>query len=314
MGHAVVGAVVAELSGQNVAAGAVGAAGGELAARSIMAYLYPGKETKDLTEEEKQSVSALATVASGLASGLVTGDTTGAASGAQAGRNAVENNFFAPPMPVVVGGEAAAMAGAVGQGVRQGGGNADDEDMGGSCEGTREQCAVRDGTRGPGHVLNGDGSSTDAQPNVSKNLSDQEKAELGGSGSGTPGGWGPQDEENARNQTDNQIGKWSIDELSDGAKHIDPASKKGDLTLAGRALQKHGSREGSSFPSAKGNPSAINEQGQKIVDSILNDPNKSVVRSNTGRYGQVTDVISSSGRGLRYDAQGKLIGFLEPPK
>ncbi|WP_315710639.1 VENN motif pre-toxin domain-containing protein [Brenneria uluponensis] len=152
MGHAVVGAVVAELSGQNVAGGAVGAAGGELAARSIMAYLYPGKETKDLTEAEKQSVSALATVASGLASGLVTGDTTGAASGAQAGRNAVENNFFAPPMPVVVGGEAAAMAGAVGQGVRQGGGNADDEDMGGSCEGTREQCAVRDGTRGPGHT------------------------------------------------------------------------------------------------------------------------------------------------------------------
>nr|WP_021016150.1 hemagglutinin repeat-containing protein [Serratia sp. ATCC 39006] len=54
MGHAVVGAVVAELSGQNVAGGAVGAAGGELAARSIMAYLYPGKETKDLTEAEKQ--------------------------------------------------------------------------------------------------------------------------------------------------------------------------------------------------------------------------------------------------------------------
>ncbi|WP_315710642.1 VENN motif pre-toxin domain-containing protein [Brenneria uluponensis] len=94
MGHAVVGAVVAELSGQNVAGGAVGAAGGELAARSIMAYLYPGKETKDLTEAEKQSVSALATVASGLASGLVTGDTTGAASGAQAGRNATENNFL----------------------------------------------------------------------------------------------------------------------------------------------------------------------------------------------------------------------------
>lgn len=75
------------------------------------------------------------------------------------------------------------------------------------------------------------------------------------------------------------------------------------------ALQKHGSREGRAFPSAKGNPSAINEQGQKIVDSILNDPNKSVIQGNTGRYGQVTDVISSSGRGLRYDAQGKLIGF-----
>lgn len=117
-----------------------------------------------------------------------------------------------------------------------------------------------------------------------------------------------------KKNTREQIGKWSIDELSDGAKHTDPASKKGDLTLVGRALQKHGSREGSVFPSAKGNPSAINEQGQTIVDSILNDPNKSVIQSNTSRYGQVTDVISPSGCGLRYDAQSKLIGFLEPPK
>ncbi|QTF10776.1 VENN motif pre-toxin domain-containing protein [Brenneria izadpanahii] len=55
---------------------------------------YPGKKTEDLTEEEKQSVSALATLAAGLASGLATGDTASAASGAQAGRNAVENNYL----------------------------------------------------------------------------------------------------------------------------------------------------------------------------------------------------------------------------
>lgn len=106
-----------------------------------------------------------------------------------------------------------------------------------------------------------------------------------------------------------EIGKWSLDELLDGAKHIDPASKKGDLTLAGRALQKHGSREGSAFPPAQGNPLTINAQGQNIVEGILNDPDKIVIQSNTGRYGQVTDIISSSGRGLRYDANGKLIGF-----
>jgi len=158
----------------------------------------------------------------------------------------------------------------------------------------------------------GEGST----PNIGKDLSEADKAEIGGTDSGTPGGWRPEDEEKTRNSeagqkltAGEQIGKWSVDELSDGAKHIDPASKKGDLTLAGRALQKHGSREESAFPSAKGNPSSINEQGQKIVDSI-----KSVIQSNTGRYGQVTDVISSSGRGLCYDAQGKLIGFFEPPK
>ncbi|CNB12206.1 hypothetical protein [Yersinia similis] len=111
-----------------------------------------------------------------------------------------------------------------------------------------------------------------------------------------------------------KIGKWSLEELSDGAKYIDPASKKGDLTLAGRALQKHGSREGSAFPPVQGNPLTINVQGQNVVEGILNDPGKSVIQSNTGRYGQVTDIISSSGRGLRYDANGKLIGFLEPPR
>ncbi|QQG26705.1 VENN motif pre-toxin domain-containing protein [Pectobacterium carotovorum] len=88
MAHAVVGAVVAQLSGQDAAAGAMGASSGELIARAIMAKVYPGKTTNDLTEEEKQSVSALSTLASGLASN----STASAASGAQSGRNAVENN------------------------------------------------------------------------------------------------------------------------------------------------------------------------------------------------------------------------------
>ncbi|WP_411908865.1 VENN motif pre-toxin domain-containing protein [Pectobacterium versatile] len=35
-----------------------------------MADQYPGKTANDLTEEEKQSVSALSTLASGLVSGL----------------------------------------------------------------------------------------------------------------------------------------------------------------------------------------------------------------------------------------------------
>ncbi|MFJ5473325.1 hemagglutinin repeat-containing protein [Pectobacterium carotovorum] len=94
MAHAVVGAVVAQLSGQDAAAGAIGASSGELIARAIMADQYPGKTANDLTEEEKQSVSALSTLASGLVSGLAGNSTASAASGAQSGRNAVENNFF----------------------------------------------------------------------------------------------------------------------------------------------------------------------------------------------------------------------------
>ncbi|MFJ5501009.1 hemagglutinin repeat-containing protein, partial [Pectobacterium sp. CHL-2024] len=94
MAHAVVGAVVAQLSGQDAAAGAIGASSGELAARAIMAAQYPGKTANDLTEEEKQSVSALSTLASGLVSGLASNSTASAASGAQSGRNAVENNYL----------------------------------------------------------------------------------------------------------------------------------------------------------------------------------------------------------------------------
>nr|WP_282578155.1 hemagglutinin repeat-containing protein [Pectobacterium versatile] len=94
MAHAVVGAVVAQLSGQDAAAGAIGASSGELIARAIMADQYPGKTANDLTEEEKQSVSALSTLASGLVSGLASNSTASAASGAQSGRNAVENNYL----------------------------------------------------------------------------------------------------------------------------------------------------------------------------------------------------------------------------
>ncbi|MBN3066330.1 VENN motif pre-toxin domain-containing protein [Pectobacterium aquaticum] len=94
MAHAVVGAVVAQLSGQDAAAGAMGASSGELIARAIMADQYPGKTANDLTEAEKQSVSALSTLAAGLVSGLAGNSTATAASGAQSGRNAVENNFL----------------------------------------------------------------------------------------------------------------------------------------------------------------------------------------------------------------------------
>ncbi|WP_318248720.1 hemagglutinin repeat-containing protein [Pectobacterium aroidearum] len=94
MAHAVVGAVVAQLSGQDAAAGAIGASSGELAARTIMALQYPGKTANDLTEAEKQSVSALSTLAAGMVSGLAGNSTASAASGAQSGRNAVENNYL----------------------------------------------------------------------------------------------------------------------------------------------------------------------------------------------------------------------------
>uniref|UniRef100_UPI00356B766C VENN motif pre-toxin domain-containing protein n=1 Tax=Serratia marcescens TaxID=615 RepID=UPI00356B766C len=92
MAHAVLGAVTAELNNQSVAAGGLGAGGGELAARYIAGQLFPGKTSEQLSESEKQQVSALSQLAAGLAGGLATGDTAGAVTGGQAGKNAVENN------------------------------------------------------------------------------------------------------------------------------------------------------------------------------------------------------------------------------
>ncbi|WP_155865155.1 hemagglutinin repeat-containing protein [Achromobacter xylosoxidans] len=106
----------------------------------------------------------------------------------------------------------------------------------------------------------------------------------------------------------------NIHELSNAGKLLDPADKSGQLSLAGRALQKHGSREGSAFPSVKGSPSEINAQGQRIADEILRNPASTVSYKDTGRFGTVMDVIAPDGRGLRYDSNGKFIGFLEPPK
>ena len=109
MAHAVLGAVVAELNNQSVAAGGLGAGGGELSAHVILNTLFPGKKVSDLSEKEKQQVSALSQLAAGLAGGLTTGDMAGAVTAAQAGKNAVENNAVAfvmtpagpVPMPII---------------------------------------------------------------------------------------------------------------------------------------------------------------------------------------------------------------------
>ncbi|AGP46195.1 hemagglutinin repeat-containing protein [Serratia plymuthica] len=92
MAHAVLGAITAELNHQSGVAGAVGAGGGELAARVIAGELFPGRKVAELSESEKQQVSVLSQLAAGLAGGVATGNTAGAVTGSQAGKNAVENN------------------------------------------------------------------------------------------------------------------------------------------------------------------------------------------------------------------------------
>ncbi|WP_284677030.1 hemagglutinin repeat-containing protein [Leclercia adecarboxylata] len=93
--HAILGGAVAALQGNSAAAGAAGGAAGELAAKAIAGVLYPEvKDPSKLSEEQKQTVSALATISAGMAGGLAGDSTAGAAAGAGAGKNAVENNLL----------------------------------------------------------------------------------------------------------------------------------------------------------------------------------------------------------------------------
>ncbi len=92
MAHAVAGAVLAQLAGNSATAGAAGAAGGELMARAILSSMYPGKQASELTQDQKQIVSALGQLAAQLSAGLASGSVEGGIQGAVAGKNAVENN------------------------------------------------------------------------------------------------------------------------------------------------------------------------------------------------------------------------------
>ncbi|HEN3627327.1 TPA: VENN motif pre-toxin domain-containing protein, partial [Yersinia enterocolitica] len=82
MAHAVLGAVVRHFNG-NATVGAVSAFTAEAAAPAIIKAM--GWDKDSLTEKQKQTVSALATLAAGLAGGLVGDSTADTVAGAQAG-------------------------------------------------------------------------------------------------------------------------------------------------------------------------------------------------------------------------------------
>ena len=93
MAHALLGAVEAYATDNNATAGAAGAVGGEVAAKIITGQLYQ-KTPDQLTEAQKQTVSALSQLASGLAGGLISDSTAGAINAAEIGKRAVEDNLL----------------------------------------------------------------------------------------------------------------------------------------------------------------------------------------------------------------------------
>ncbi|EOT6825880.1 VENN motif pre-toxin domain-containing protein, partial [Escherichia coli] len=103
--HAILGGVTAALQGNSAAAGAIGAGTGEVIASAIAKSLYPGVDPSKLTEDQKQTVSTLATLSAGMAGGIASGDVAGAAAGAGAGKNVVENNSLSEAADYLVTGK-----------------------------------------------------------------------------------------------------------------------------------------------------------------------------------------------------------------
>jgi hypothetical protein len=96
--------------------------------------------------------------------------------------------------------------------------------------------------------------------------------------------------------------------LVENGKVLDRAG----FTKAGRGLMKHGYREDSVFPKPVGNPQQVNARGQEVLESIIKHPERRITHKHTKNLGEVVDIHAPGIGGVRYNASGELIGFLEP--
>jgi len=96
----------------------------------------------------------------------------------------------------------------------------------------------------------------------------------------------------------------SLDELSQAGAQLD----RNGLTQAGRALQKHANRPGNtSYPKVSGGQ--LNGTGQNVLDDILTNPLTAQRGYVHPSFGPVREFLLP-GMGARFDASGRLIGFL----
>ncbi|WP_322957988.1 VENN motif pre-toxin domain-containing protein, partial [Providencia huashanensis] len=90
--HGIANVALALAKGENAGAQSLGAMTGE--AMGMLSVELYGKTVGELTEDEKATVSAFASLAAGIAGGLVGGDTSSAGNAAEAGKTTVENNYL----------------------------------------------------------------------------------------------------------------------------------------------------------------------------------------------------------------------------
>ncbi|MGW8170078.1 MAG: VENN motif pre-toxin domain-containing protein [Sulfurovaceae bacterium] len=100
LAHAALGAASAYISGNDATSGALGAASGEAAiAILVRKELYGDKTSNELTQSEKETIRAVATLASGLVGAMSGGSFEDSATAAAAGYNAAVNNDISVPLP-----------------------------------------------------------------------------------------------------------------------------------------------------------------------------------------------------------------------
>ena len=99
LSHAVLGAVLAQVNGGDATAGAVGAAGAELATNYLAKQLYPDAITANgdvdasvLTPEQRESLASLGAAIGAIGGGLTGNSLYDAAVGSHVGENAVVHN------------------------------------------------------------------------------------------------------------------------------------------------------------------------------------------------------------------------------
>ncbi len=59
-------------------------------------------------------------------------------------------------------------------------------------------------------------------------------------------------------------------------------------------------------------PAQVNEQAEKILEGIVNHPERKVIQGRLERFGDVVDIYAPNIGGARYTIEGEFIGFLEP--
>ncbi|MCL1624326.1 polymorphic toxin-type HINT domain-containing protein, partial [Moraxella sp. Tifton1] len=93
LAHAVLGAAVSYSTGNDITTGTISAVSNEAGAKVLANYLYQGKDPKDLTQEQKDTIVSILNLATATAIYTATDDsTTDAVGGAEIGKVGVENN------------------------------------------------------------------------------------------------------------------------------------------------------------------------------------------------------------------------------